>query len=364
MTTRIPALLTLALSCGLAACGAPADPGLVADAEDELRAECQPWGCGSNAATLGFGIRFHEIDPDGAPNAAGIRMLRAAMGDGRAVRVRVLGDELTAVALDNPSVSYRDTHVVGLTMTLAHVPTGRLFELRVAEAHTSNDPILHFWAGDPDFVRAYVFTFQPLGSKQSFDVCQATALDPPWSPTTGMTRHAVVFQGDRYDARSKAVFDGSRQNWFNLACAGTATAKMHVLRHTTAGARMSSGLTYATTWAQRQAMLRMFVADYCSTGDSYTEDGHPLAYMDPRGFPTNWLPLDLSPASGQKLEAIWGPNGAVCLDEPRLDTVYARSDVSCAASRPRCPDVVWHDDVGWRSDFGYLGYVASANVPR
>src|SRR5262245_50642966 len=82
----------------------------------ETRPECAEWGCGSDAATMWFGIFLYELAPDGAPNGSSIRIVKTQTAAGREVRVRVVEDQLTAVAIDDPTVVYRGLDVRGLTM--------------------------------------------------------------------------------------------------------------------------------------------------------------------------------------------------------------------------------------------------------
>jgi hypothetical protein len=155
---------------------------------------------------------------------------------------------------------------------------------------------------------------------------------------------ALIFRGDRYDPVSAKITTGI-DSWINIACAGTAIAKMHLLRHTLAG---SEG-PFSTTVSQRQAMLRMLTADYCGDGTAYTVDGHPLRYADAGGWHHAYI--DLSNGTDRhKVEGVWGPKGAVCLDRPRM---VARDKIHCKV--PACPA----DLTSWRE----LGHVVSVNMP-
>jgi hypothetical protein len=118
---------------------------------------------------------------------------------------------------------------------------------------------------------------------------------------------------------------GSGDSWFNLACAGSAMAKMHLLRHTQPGSLVPvTGappvpLADPSTLPERQAMLKMLTADYCGDGRSFTRTGQPLRYMDRRHWYPG-VPFSLDPAAFEigSIEAIWGASGAVCLSQPRL----------------------------------------------
>jgi hypothetical protein len=167
---------------------------------------------------------------------------------------------------------------------------------------------------------------------------------------------ALIFAGDRYDAVHKTVkIDPPSSCWFNIACAGSAMAKMHLLRHTTAG----SDADHATTQPQRQTMLKMITDDICGTGQSFTVDGENVYYEDM----WLWHPFAAVPGS---IEAMWGDQGALCLDEPRRQ----REDASTLArighvcKPPSCPVTVSDYDTwpGLAASGGF-GYGLSANPP-
>jgi hypothetical protein len=165
-------------------------------------------------------------------------------------------------------------------------------------------------------------------------LCKGEYLEPGklWK---GVENAAIVFEGDHYDKPTKTVAPSPGPGspgpgWFNLACAGAVMAKMHLMRHTQAGQMVSSGPPRTTTQAQRTAMMKMLTADYCGNGKAWTSDGTPMLYMDPRPswFPTpataapDWYPapVPLSPPTSvlaSRLEAVWGANGALCMNEPR-----------------------------------------------
>jgi hypothetical protein len=64
------------------------------------------------------------------------------------------------------------------------------------------------------------------------------------------------------------------------------------------------------SWQERQAMLKMLVADYCGTGRAFTVPGEPLLWQSGR------ISYALPPLN---LEARWTANGASCLGVPRLN---------------------------------------------
>jgi len=78
---------------------------------------------------------------------------------------------------------------------------------------------------------------------------------------------------------------------------------------------------------QHQACTRMIRADYCGDGTAHTENGTTIDVFDVEGVqrPTN--------GDGLSFEAGWGPQGAICVSEPRYrDPVQP----SCWQNKPSC----------------------------
>lgn len=72
-----------------------------------------------------------------------------------------------------------------------------------------------------------------------------------------------------------------------------------------------------------EAAVRAVRADYCGDGESWTAEGPVLFIQDSLGIHTT--PINHVSAT---LEAIWGPQGAICVGTPRLSQ-YQVSDVVC-----------------------------------
>jgi hypothetical protein len=119
--------------------------------------------------------------------------------------------------------------------------------------------------------------------------------------------HALVFEGERIDAARKTVGATLDARWFNIGCAGSTLAKLHLTGHTQAAE--SDG--FSTTIRERQTMLKMLSADYCGSGRAFTVGGQPLHWVDDHGTMTVGL-------FGNYTEADWTANGASCLDTPRV----------------------------------------------
>jgi hypothetical protein len=295
---------------------------------------CSDWGCLSNAASMGDRLVFHELDAcNQRVNAAGIKLVGFQLG-GTAMSLRVRGDAL--IAIDTvTSTQFTGNQLVGGILKLASTATGEFFDVPITDVGQTN-----FWVGPMAPTPAYTFQFRIGKAPSQFPdptdrdgftaVCAGKHLD-----AESLLHHpvdqqvAVVFGRDRYNARTKTVtVNPNDECWFNIACAGSAVAKMHLLRHTEAG----SDATHTTTQPQRQAMLKTITDDICGTGHSFTQDGEDVYYRDLRA----WHPL---PSVLGTTEAIWDPGGAVCLDEPRRlkeDGPDLRTQINaeCAARWP------------------------------
>jgi hypothetical protein len=109
----------------------------------------------------------------------------------------------------------------------------------------------------------------------------------------------IVVDGPLYDLHDR-VMTGSRDHWFNLACAGDALGK-----------RTLYNLYTASDDARNETALRMLTANYC--GKPYTVPGVEL----------EWERSSQPTTQTRAEEARWKDGKAFCLDRPRLMTVVA-----------------------------------------
>jgi hypothetical protein len=287
---RIPAMI-YAVSSLLGGCAGIAED--IAATSAEVGVGCPELGCNLNAASLGDGLFFHELHPLGLTNTVGVRYEGFMSASGVPLQLHVGGHELRGIT---PSGSvYSGSDLINARIFLSK--DGHHYIVRIDRIE-----MVTFWVGDPGQVPAYTFRYtKPSEPNREASVCTTTDTEGA-VPTTV----ALVFTGDRYNAVRKTVTDKA-DGWFNVACAGSAMAKLHLLRHTTAG---GAPPVYNTNVSQRQAMLKMLTSDVCGTGRSFTVDGENVHYTDQR----DWHPL---PSVTGTTESIWTDHGAICLDEPR-----------------------------------------------
>jgi hypothetical protein len=76
-----------------------------------------------------------------------------------------------------------------------------------------------------------------------------------------------------------------------------------------------------------QACVRLVRADYCGDGTAHTRDGTPIDIFDTVGIQRAGTTPEMT------FEAVWGPDGAVCVRRTRLPDVF--DSVTLAAQCPR-----------------------------
>jgi hypothetical protein len=210
------------------------------------------------------------------------------------------------------------------------------------------------WARlDPDRaapeIEAYVLDWTGVVAGQPANrwrnICAAATLPVGASDALGAPSDATfIFEGERIDPTAK-VITGIDRDWFNLGCAGHLLAKMYLMGHVEA----ASSLGYFTTLEQRQTLMKMFAADYCGTGTSFTVPGIRLQWQD-----DNLWARYPGPLADLEVEARWTPTGATCLNVPRVmanpssDSIAKWPDGVVPAIAAQCPallGVPCHPDI-------------------
>jgi hypothetical protein len=77
-------------------------------------------------------------------------------------------------------------------------------------------------------------------------------------------------------------------------------------------------------WGLHQACTRMLRADYCGDGTPHTRDGTLIDIQDTLDIQTP------TPGSGLTFEAVWGPEGAICVRRPRIPELISLDAVVAA----------------------------------
>jgi hypothetical protein len=294
---------------------------------------CDSWGCGNNSASLG-GVAFHELNVKGEPNDQGLVVDSFSDSDGNPLGLVVTRDQLYGVQTGGSPLSGT---ALELSTIALHDSDGTDWILRIRHVDETQAWVPQTVLGnDPPPVPVYQFDYyradHPLTANEDGTLLCPPSDEPLVSNYKGT---AIIFTGDRYDARAKTVSEsGLESAWFNIGCEKTAVAKMHLLQHT-----LAAGDHQVTKVEQRQAVLKMITADYCGNGVSYTMNGHVLRYK----WAQSWEPLNphsppLMPLDSDSIEAYWNSERAICLSRPRLEDVMPGTRGTVACNVPYCDD--------------------------
>ncbi len=152
-------------------------------------------------------------------------------------------------------------------------------------------------------------------------ICQGSNSDAQWF---------TLISDELYDPVTHAISPANGA--VTVACVGQAAAKMKLFDYHPRG-------TKGATPDQRLATLRMITADYCGDGTSFTEAGVHVAWRNLGG--------EVQPPYGEHtMEALWGPNGAICLGTPRVAEL---GDVLEHCEVPSCETIDDFGDAEWRT---------------
>jgi len=296
---RVAMLVVMAAGCGsgLESLGEVQSAGL---------RECPPSGpCPTNSPVIDT-YRFHDLNRLGVPNAQGLSV-KGFEVDGKELGLEVENGYL--LGRIDPSTVRAGAELAGGVIRIGD-ELGHEYLIKIDEVGTgaywarlggTNPPLELYrlsWASAP-----------PDGSIPSDNdfshVCPEPADENDALGMPGFT--ATLYEGDRIDADTVTVSPKIDTDWFNLGCVGHAVAKLALTGHTEA----AKSVGFDTTTAERQAVLKMFAADYCGIGVPFTVAGQPLAFADEYGR--------MEIGSLVEFEARWTEHGAACLDVPRVD---------------------------------------------
>ena len=292
------------LAVVLASCAVD-DELLELDTTTQQVAACPKWVCGSNdpvvSSSFGPPVKFHELSENPTvANAEGVTLIGLDVA-GVTYGVDVAGAKLNGKLTGKPTVSGQN--LVGTSLMLQ---AGAVrYNLRIIAVGATN-----LYPVDGATAETYQIDQRAVGETDprypSRNVCSQAGAVPTNELLGQNTWTLLLYENSRVNVNTKVLTEGDN-TWFNLACAGHVLAKTFLVRHALA----SQNSTHATTLAERQTMLRMYLADYCGNGTPFTQSGEPLVWIDHKA----WFQYFSPPLT---LEARWGPNGAICLNEPRM----------------------------------------------
>lgn len=294
----------------------PAETQVVSEV---VRGPCPDAGCGENSPVIDA-LGFHELNLMGIANK---ERLWIAPAKGRSQIMKGLDSyDLNVVNGFITGSKNNVTMLSGPALKNAWIKVeraGATFTLRIADVRT-----MQFFLPPLNVVETYRLEWVREGDDHFVNVCGGIPLliDEGYeggggggeAPRThpelmNMTIwEAVVFEGDRINTATKTmnkVATPENDLWFTIGCAASTPAKLLLTHHTI----HTQPVPLSRAWEQRQAMLKLYVADYCGTGGSFTVARQKLVW---KSTTVNYL----YPA--WKLEARWTENGAKCLNNPRM----------------------------------------------
>jgi hypothetical protein len=319
---------------------------------------CPSEGCGTNSPDISLGLDLRGRVDDAQFWFGGAFITEA--GVRRPADFTIAGDGIQ-IGGDPGLFRYEDVNPYTDTRLILSIKrdTGAEYELKLVRQGGAD-----YHASPYGWVHAYQLSVRKtaqgseaagltLGEVSPF--CLGTATDPGVD-TPPESVWAFFFAGDRYDGVHKRVLPGESTR-FHIACSESALAKLLLFRHTEVGATRPA-TAQNVTLAQRQALLKLLTADHCGDGHSFTTRGQlinfAIANNSWKGLHAPETPLDLTDT-----EAIWGPDGVVCLNEPRAGTraEIAAHCESVGRTIPRCtPEQTRWD--GWKA----LGHAISVHL--
>lgn len=295
------------------------------DADLEFRTTCT--ACTLNSPDVDD-APIPELAFDGQENFAGVSLvgLRENVG-GRIFEFDVYNDEM--IARDGKTIVESGGGLVGWQLLMER--DGQPLLARI----TGYDAAAEGLTDDGQPLTAYAIAYDGLiGGVPAYaiNVCPefaATASEPV----------LTLIRSQTYDREEKRV-DLIDPNWVTFACKGEAAYKAKALGYSES--RIFPGSSGSATRAQQDATLKMITADYCGTGHSFTEQGTELHWENRVGSVT------ATPGPMDPIEAVWGPDGALCLDEPRL-TTKPLVEAECGHTIPSCAGFDYSGSWEWKT---------------
>ncbi|EDM79485.1 hypothetical protein PPSIR1_35202 [Plesiocystis pacifica SIR-1] len=306
---RTPATIaTLALSLlTFAAC----DSGTETETEDSLRSvyvynktlnfgQCPTHLCGTNAS-IGGSI---SVNIDGKASNADERLVEVIGPDDAEIDLELAGNLLWAIDAQGDTLLGHD--LVGTEM---------VFENDFSQERTSVY-LTEYWPEGVEsklvpgmFYPTYEFEFRKHDEPEEVrhDLCTSNTWTEDADPSELPSNDAIIIQAEAYDWFGFPVenidADGEAESWGTIGCAGGAFAKKVLM-----GYDVNNPAPQDVTRADNDAMMHMLTARYCGE-DTHTEMGTPMYWQNQK----NWF----QPPEDLEIEAIWGEDGALCLNVPR-----------------------------------------------
>lgn len=150
----------------------------------------------------------------------------------------------------------------------------------------------------------------------------------------GGNEPAQLSQGAQWDPMTAARTDNPLAISTSCASGGIGRCEQWGYRPWDTAPMAKSGVTESLVKAH-QACIYMKRADYCATGDTYTVEGTQIGISDA-------FDPAFQKSGGVDIEAVWGSNGALCLNTQRHPDLPAPA--ACLATLPACAATTYASD--------------------
>ncbi len=367
--SRVPMLRTVLITTALVSCIQPDEPEL---GSTEQLGVCPIGMCGGNSPLLGP-HKAEELNEKGVENSAKIKLLGyikagSTCSTSRPCKVDVVGRQMFVRDIYGGTFTgstlaggYLSVWQPGDSNFAPPLPAGNA---RIwLDSYSTN---AKFWQSPYEPLESYGLSYEVPGiTRGPLCLSPPNVVDNEGNPWLSRFE-AFFFTGDRYDHDKMTVTASTMAeagDWFNIACAGSATAKLLLNRHTTAGALGSS---LNPTRAQRQTMLKMYTGDFCGTGTTYTVQGTKISWGKVGGGLAGPSVTGIN-----SVESFWTENGAICMDRHRLASSQNTAEAALEgmvrngylASPPTCRQMPKCSELPTSTLTGTYLWTASAALP-
>lgn len=246
------------------------------------------------------------------PQLAEVRLKSGVSIDGKTVLKDVVFAEngLKSAALNGGADKWKGAFLIGAS------ETGSTVRLRIDSVEPAADPKPNTPANENADVWLYgVSVQQGYGAPSHAEFHPNLGPTAEWSPLCPEGKPAIMVPGTfalgAGGGGAKAPPDHQK---FTFACVGSALAKcILVMGYKPWNKAMpKSGGAAVSLDALHQACVRAVRADYCGDGESMTQPGERVNFYDR---------FDIGRDEADwPLEALWSPDGALCINTPRLAT--------------------------------------------
>lgn len=315
MNTRLSCFFAACLSFALTpACALDTDhmsSGLYAAVDCSVTTDstCPPWICGSNSPDVNTSLPG-VLRTDGTLNCSGFRVLGIevanAMYSLTAARGHLLAIDENGSGADSNIL--QGEALIGSTIVLEDSAQTE-HQIRIADYKLFD---VEPWHAD---LTMHGYRLQARDNNGVFvDLC-ATPANGLGAVYANIDKFSLVVTDEFFNAKAEVM---AQPGAFQFACPGQALSKMKWMGYSRDIPEESA---FFTTPEQRQATVRMIIADYCGDGNAYTVSGQAVYWQNSSA----WISV-AGAETEVEVEARWNADGAICVTTPRY---VPRSNIVC-----------------------------------